>query len=72
MVRRNRVQRGLPPSGDDDLIAGRMEFMRQGRADARSAAGDENGVGLTLHGKAPFFWLPRLSSATLSFGKTAP
>ena len=50
MVRDHGIEGVAPPPGDDDLIAGLVKFMRQRRADARTAAGDEDGIACGLHG----------------------
>ena len=41
----------LAPPGDDDLVAQLVELFGQAAANARAAAGDENGVAGEIHGE---------------------
>src|SRR3546814_9161931 len=47
------IERFLPPAGDDHRVAEIVETLRERFADARSAAGDEDGVAGLFHGGAP-------------------
>src|SRR3546814_9933553 len=44
------IERFLPPAGDDHRVAEIVETLRERFADARSAAGDEDGVAGLFHG----------------------
>ncbi len=44
------IEHGLAPAGDDDFVAESVERLGEGAADARTAAGDEDGISSGFHG----------------------